>query len=26
MPETRDEEAIKQKPQTLAIEGAAGGE
>jgi MFS family permease len=26
MPETRDEEAIKQKPQTLAIEGTAGGE
>jgi MFS family permease len=26
MPETRDEEAIKQKPRTLAIEGATGGE
>src|SRR3984885_2152964 len=26
MPETRDEEAIKQKPRTLAIEGAAAGE
>ncbi|HEV7479297.1 MAG TPA: MFS transporter, partial [Roseiarcus sp.] len=26
MPETRDEEAIKQAPQPLAIEGAAAGE
>jgi MFS family permease len=26
MPETHDEEAIKRKPRTLAIEGAAAGE
>ena len=26
MPETRDEEAIKQEPQPRAIEGAAAGE